>query len=99
MNPRSESRINPGGPDPTHNRMNVKGCAGRAVGRRSKEASRHLLFLPTARPLTFILLREGWPLTGLMQMSDASSALVHIIPVEIVRGRDDLLKKCANIFD
>jgi len=67
MNRRGQSRINPGGLDFTHNRMNIKGYASRAVGRRLKEASPHLLFLPTARPLTFILLYEGWPLTGLMQ--------------------------------
>jgi hypothetical protein len=73
MNRHSQSRINPGGLDLTHNRMNIKGYASRAVGRRLKEASPHLSFLPTTRPLTFILLYEGWPLTELMQKLMLSS--------------------------
>jgi hypothetical protein len=67
MKPTRALRINPGGPQSTRHRMNVKGFASRAGGSCSKEASRHFLLLPPARPLTFIRWREGWPLTGLMQ--------------------------------
>lgn len=43
MKPSRALRINPGGPDSTHHRMDVKGFASRAGGSCSKVASRHFL--------------------------------------------------------